>query len=268
MQPTTARCPSCGSPFSKAAVLALAPVCDSCGAVAVSFGGSLGITGAYGVNDGELTRKRVEGDLAVLLRHEQSLVGATEAARDQLTWTAARYATLPLEPRLELVPRRRRERLSTIFSSVVILGPILGVVLSFCWVPIRWYCRDRGIYWVPRKLDEAWEALGGDAGGGWKTLLSVMAICVAFMAVVILVGASLTLWLLGLGVRAENRRRQRTYRSARQKYETAKAEALKAGEIKKAAEDYRVRLQLRDSEALLITVREKIVSVQSSLASC
>src|SRR5438067_2541388 len=99
-----------GAPFSEAAVAAMAPVCASCGVVTVSLGGTLGITAAYGIGDSEITRRRIEADLGVLMDYESNCVGLIEASRQKLEWPVDRYATLPPVPSLLLVPSAEKRR--------------------------------------------------------------------------------------------------------------------------------------------------------------
>lgn len=96
--PVAANCPSCAAPLSETSVLALAPICSHCGVVITSVGGTLGLTGAYGVNDPTITRRRVEADLAVLRDYQEKYRGMKEACIQQLGWGLERYAELPAPP--------------------------------------------------------------------------------------------------------------------------------------------------------------------------
>lgn len=98
--PIAAKCPSCGGSLSEASILALAPVCGHCGTVITKVGGTFRLTGAYGVNDPTITRKRVEPDLAVLCEYRDNYVGMVEACKQQLNWSVERYAKLPNKPEL------------------------------------------------------------------------------------------------------------------------------------------------------------------------
>ncbi len=77
--PTAATCPSCAAPLSETSVLALAPICNHCGVVIARIGGTLGLTGVYGVGDPTITRRRVEADLAVFREYRMKYFGMLEA---------------------------------------------------------------------------------------------------------------------------------------------------------------------------------------------
>src|ERR1051325_8343658 len=98
--PVTATCPSCGSALSETSVLALAPICNYCGAVITNTGGTLGLTGVYGVGDKTITRRRVEADLAVLHEYQVKYDGMKRACMEQLHWGVESYAKLPQPPTL------------------------------------------------------------------------------------------------------------------------------------------------------------------------
>jgi hypothetical protein len=80
-------------------VLALAPICIN-GHVITKTGGTLGLTGAYGVNDSTFSRRRVEADLAVFREYLVNYRGMKEACKQQLDWGVERYAKLPQPPEL------------------------------------------------------------------------------------------------------------------------------------------------------------------------
>src|SRR6266536_317450 len=100
--PVAAQCPSCGAPLSQASLLAVAPMCDHCGAVITTIGGTLGLTAPYALNDPVLTRERVEADLATLRNHRSNLAGMLEADKQKLSWGVEQHAILPNVP--ELLP--------------------------------------------------------------------------------------------------------------------------------------------------------------------
>jgi hypothetical protein len=122
----SAQCPNCSAPLSETSVCALAPVCDYCGTVVVKTGGSLGITGAYGVNDPSLTKKRIEADLKVLEEHRSNCLGMLLASKEQLNWNVERYAVFP--PRPVLV---RTVRPKFWFSYIHGLNGKIGKTLLF-----------------------------------------------------------------------------------------------------------------------------------------
>ena len=95
---TSSVCPACGAPISETAILALAPICTHCHSVLITVGGSLGLTGAFGVGDRDITRARIQADLKVLCDYIENYDGMKEHCKQKLTWTAERYARLPPTP--------------------------------------------------------------------------------------------------------------------------------------------------------------------------
>lgn len=140
--PIAAQCPNCGGPLSETSVLALAPVCERCGTVITKIGGTLGLTGAYGVNDPTITRKRVEADLAVFGDYRNKYVGMLEACKEQLTWGVERYAKLPNSP--ELLPLVPLPRLGKAFLAGLLRGAAVwffgGLILAIPYCIIHDFC--------------------------------------------------------------------------------------------------------------------------------
>jgi hypothetical protein len=247
-----ARCQACGAAFSEAAVLAMAPVCNHCGAVTTGTGGTLGLTGAYGVGDPTITRARNEADLRVMTDFQEKYRGMIEASRDQLTWGVEKYAKFSAEPellQLEPVPsaleilgwdQKGDFRLAVTFLFIV------AIVIFWLWVLIGFNLMHNNhlILGLPIYLV-------GWVGGLASILL------LPFYLVSLLIGlVSFVKAKVSNGSRPhENVRRQKVY-------EQACAEALKAAEPTKAAQDYRLRLNIRDAEASLKTLTEKSEAIR------
>ena len=249
--PVAALCPSCAAPLSEASVLALAPICGHCGVVITSIGGTLGLTGAYGVNDSTLSRRRVEADLAVFREYQMKYAGMKEACLQQLSWGVERYATLPQRPdllALKPVPAFWPGFLAGLGGAIIWLfgaGLAGGVAMVIAAVVAE---------------------IGGDQNkeGLFINLFALIVGLIVF-------GGSIGLALSGPFVyfRAqaangsmpqENARRQRAY-------DEAVVHALKAAEPRKAAEDHRLRSQVRELESLAKTVAAKEVEVRRLLAA-
>ena len=234
--PTAALCPSCGGPLSETSVVALAPVCEHCKVVILGTGGTLGLTSAYGVNDPSITRRRVEADLAVFSEYRNKYVGMLEACKEQLTWGVAQYATFPPAPAmLALIP-----------VPPLVSGCAAGVFL-YCCVSV---------------LIMAVVGAVGFADGTISLMKSVpMFFALALMLVIPLLIASSPHFRAKAanGKRPlENARRQRDY-------STSCAAALKAAEPIKAAQDHRLRCQIRELEGLIKTVTAKAEDVRCIL---
>src|SRR5207244_3466141 len=88
--------------YSQTAVLAMVPLCDACGSVGISLGGTLGTIGVYGANDPKLHRDRIQSDFGVVSAHRQKLVDMVEHHKRELVREAKFYAVNP--PRPEVIP--------------------------------------------------------------------------------------------------------------------------------------------------------------------
>lgn len=246
MSPVVARCPACAATLSETSVIALAPVCDHCGAVITLTGGSLGLTGVYGVNDPTVTRERKEADLRVLREYRSKYLGMLEASKEQLLWNVNKYVVLPQKPewlRIKRVPK------------VINFGGVFPVALA---------CTAVGGLLLGLFL-----LIGGDRGAlspnGPGVVLWFPLLFFGFWTAVV----SLPFFLFSLPGRiAQNRKAienngDRPLENARRQaaYEIARAESLKSAEATKAAADHRLRCQIRQLEALIKTMTSKIEEV-------
>ena len=249
--PIAAKCPSCAAPLSETSVVALAPVCSHCGAVLTNVGGTLGLPSAYGIGDPTITRKRVEADLAVLRDHQMKYRGMLEACKQQLGWGVERYAQLPHPPEL-----LKLEEVPSFWEGVG-----LGLMMS----PFIWF----GLLFASVFL------VGASSGGIGRLfpLLAEMSWMdgVFFMIMVTVVPALVLSFWLGtrdhFKVKAANGNRPRENARRQEAYEEAMAAALKAAEPLKAAQDHRLRCQIRELEGLAKTVGEKEADVRRILAT-
>lgn len=234
--PIAAKCPSCGAPLSEAAVAALAPVCLNCGSVLISIGGTLGLTGAYGVSDPHITRSRVEADLAVLQKYQYNARGARLAFTEQLAWDVDRYAKLPEPPQLlSLVP------VPNLWDR---LWP--GLVAS-----VVWFAVTSLLAWLVVVIVSH---ISGNVSGAK-----------AFVTLIIVSGYILCFWgefLPYIKARIENGTRPAENARRQDVYEKARDAALRAAEPVKAAADHRLRTQIRDLEA-----QEKVLSEKATQVS-
>jgi hypothetical protein len=231
--PVAAICPACRAPLSETSVLALAPICTRCGVVITSIGGTLGMTCAYGVGDPSITRRRVEADLAVFREYQAKYKGMHAACMQQLLWPPERYAHLPPQP--ELLPVQ--EGPSFLLAFGVTLSSAILVVLSVINVRMSPHRID---FYVRSAL----------------TVIPVLGCLAGLIFLVKYLQAS-----LANGSRPrENARLERIYQESL----TA---ALKEAERAKAAEDHRLRCQIRELEGLAKTVGEKAADVRRILAT-
>ena len=249
--PIAAQCPNCGAPLSETSVLALAPVCENCHTVITKIGGTLGLTSAYGISDPTITRKRVEADLAVFCDYRNKYVGMLEACKEQLNWGVERYAKLPSRP--ELLP----------VVEVPPLWPLLWRI--FVWTIGAWFCWGIVVLvlYLPLLLLCCVIScvITGSEGAGKEQAGAIVGfgLCVALLAPSVV---NLTPYFKARAANgkrpAENVRRQRAY-------EAARTEALEAAEPIKAAQDHRLRCQIRELEGLITTVTEKAEDVRRLL---
>ncbi len=242
--PVSASCPSCGAALSEASVLALAPICSHCGVVITSIGGTLGLTSAYGVRDPTITRSRVEADLAVFREYQMKYRGMLEACKQQLDWGVERYAQLPRPPEL-----LKLEEVPPLFDgSQWLLTPIrFPFYFGATWIAFllffgftRLFKSDRNIMFKE---------------GTIKTIA--------------VISLATTLWVTvkdHFKAKAANGSRPRENARRQKLHEESKAAALKAAEPLKAAEDNRLRCQIRELEGLAKTVAEKEADVRRILA--
>lgn len=242
--PVTASCPGCGSPLSETSVLALAPVCSHCGSVITNVGGTLGLTGVYGVGDKTITRRRVEADLGILQEYQMKYSGMRVACIQQLDWGVERYANLPQPPELltlQPVPKLLGEGWSVIFFVLIpFMWAMVGVPgLVVAWI-ISWFSEFAGLI----------------------AFVLIPVICLA-------ISVQMILQQVSPHFRAVNANGERPRENARRQeaYEEARTAALKAAEPVKAAQDYRLRVQIRELESQAKMIMEKEVDVRHLLAT-
>lgn len=234
--PIAAKCPSCGAPLSEAAVVALAPVCLHCRSVLTNVGGTLGLTGAYGVGDPDITRRRIEADLSVLRQYQYNARGARLAFAEQLNWGVVRYAKLPAPPEM----------------------------LALTTVPDIWGCFGFGLIasavWFVVTSILAW--LATVFSDGSTTEIS------PFFTLVIVAGYatcfSFTL-VPYIGARVQNGTKPAENARRHEAHRRAIDAALKAAEPIKAAEDHRLREQIRKLEASEVVLGETADRVEQDL---
>ena len=246
--PVAAKCPSCSAPLSETSVLALAPICSHCGVVITSIGGSLGLTGAYGVGDPTITRRRVEADLSVFREYQMKYRGMLEACKQQLDWGVEQYAHLPQPPeflKLEDVPSFWKG-----LGIGLVLIPVWWVVLIIVGM----------IVFLIALILSLFVSLGSD----WEKNLNFIfkLIYLVGVAVCVLFGP-----INHFRVKAANGDKPRENARRQEAYEAAMAAALRAAEPLKAAEDHRLRCQIRELEGLAKTVGEKEAGVRRILAT-
>ncbi len=239
MLPMAAQCPNCGGPLSETSVLALAPVCARCGTVITKVGGTLGLTSVYGVNDPTITRKRVEADLAVFCEYRNNYVGMLEACKEQLAWGVERYAKFPEPPELlQVKPLSVFWRVLCFVVSMLIVvfggGLLTALILRICSISFGDFSKR--------------------ANGPVFGLLEWLAVVCLYIGAVRPFCDNLVNGKRPL----ENARREKAYKAAR-------AAALKAAEPVKAAQDHRLRCQIRELEGLIKTVTEKAEDVRRLL---
>ena len=270
--PIAALCPQCSGPLSDAAVVALAPVCKYCNAVLTVVGGSLGLTGVYGVNDSTFTRQRVAADLALHREYRQKYEGAIEHCKQSLRHPAEHYAKLPAKPQiLPLEPFVTDWTIKFWWLYFGYLLPVLvlasqnvattgsmfgsiGVFLTLCPVVNL-------LVLILALLFNALGCLLAKLNGfllrehGWFIEFFLLwTVLGAFLSVCI------TMWRNGLRP-VENARRMRIHAEAC-------AAAVEAAEPLKKAEDHRLRCQIRECEALIRTVSANEEKLQQLLAKC
>lgn len=245
--PVALTCPSCGAPISESAVVALAPICTHCRVVLTTVGGSLGLTGAFGVGDPTITRRRIEADLAVLREYGQRYRSMKEACQQQLTWGVEKYARLPSPP--ELLP-------------LVEVPSFWGCVVSALPMAVIWMFGSFVFLLVVAVADSLFF--------NSATFPSLHTTNVPLVMYLIVLGGAVVITLLAArphfhakqanGNRPlDNARRQRAY-------EEAVAASLRDAEPIKLAEDHRLRVQIREVESNAVTVAEMEAEVRRLLS--
>lgn len=237
--PQAAKCPNCGAPLSEASVIALAPVCEHCKTVIIEAGGTLGLTGVYGLNDPNITRKRVEADLGVLHESASRYRGMRISCEQQLDWERERYANLPPQP--ALLPVKEVHIGTALFSGIgrLIAWLIIGAI---------------GIAF----LDAIVEIV--TLGGRTRPLLDSELVGRAYL------GIGLVLLLVPvfrqIDAIMENGDRPARNAALQADHEAAVRRELQEAEERKLAADHRLRVQIRELEALERTVAQRAAQVE------
>jgi hypothetical protein len=256
-EPVVARCPSCGHSLSEAAVVANAPVCSYCNSVITRVRGSLGLTGAFGVSDSTLTLARLNADLAVLNDYQHKYTGMLADCSERLKWGREKYAKLP--PRPDLLPTQTVPSIwPTIrtFFAVLVGGVVGGLIVLMLIGCLGGLIAEIVIPGTPRHADQVW-------GGIINGIVPLYFLALLFVLVGVLVHGGVVRYraISANGARpSENARREANHRRECD-------EALKAAELEKDKQDHRLRLQIREAEANLMTVREKAGSLREQLSN-
>lgn len=255
--PVAASCPSCAAPLSETSVVALAPICSHCGVVITVMGGTLGLTGVYGVSDRTITRRRVEADLAVFREYQQKYRGMKEASLQQLNWGVERYAKLPQPP--ELLALQDVSGVGASFAGLYYSyllpvltmgfgmyfsygGPTLGEWIANLIPVINWISLLILLLPIPPVYKHA------------STFFSSLILLAILGAILVPICSHIANMMVNGPKPQENARRQKAY-------DKAVATALKAAEPLKAAQDHRLRTQIRELESLAKTIGEKEAEV-------
>jgi len=209
--------------------------------VITGIGGTLGLTGAYGVSDSTITRRRVEADLAVFREYQVKYRGMKEACIQQLDWGVERYAQLPQPPellKLEHVPPISDlllgRRCKDFGDWVELLFGGIPIILIASIVAANYFSSPLIVY------PAGYLAFG------------------LFLHVVKLLLPHFKAKISNGDMPQENARRQKAY-------DAAVAAALKKAEPLKAAEDHRLRVQIRELEGSAKTVSDKEAEVRRLL---
>jgi len=216
--------------------------------VITTVGGTLGLTSAYGVSDPTITRKRVEADLAVFREYQMKYRGMLEACKQQLDWGLERYAHLPQPPKLlELKP-----------VPSFWVGLASGVGLLVAWIAVVFI--GGGILLLFLSIVN--EVIRSEAlsDRNLNSVLTPIFWLGCLVAPVVGLFDYFAATIANGSRPLENSRRL-------QAYEEARAVALKAAEPLKAAEDHRLRCQIRELEGLAKTIGEKEADVRRILAT-
>ncbi len=252
--PVAAICPRCGASLSETSVLALAPVCGHCGSVITKSGGTLGLTSAYGVNDPTITRKRVEADLEVFCDYRNKYIGMLEASKEQLNWGVERYAKIPNPPELLeviYVPNFWKDLFGGLFFgiglsiAIWIGGGILMIVIALISAIIYAFVNSN---------------LRGDPP--WFNFICFVYGILVLGAWIVPLSAAL---LPHIKAKIANGKRPTENERRQMEYEMLLQQAMKAAEPVKAAQDHRLRCQIRELEGLIKTMSEKAEDVRKIL---
>ncbi len=228
--PVAAECPNCGGPLDKTSFLADVPQCTRCGTLVTEHGGTLGMTSAYGVNDPNLTRSRVESDLKSIEEAESRYRGTILSYQAQLGWKAERYARIPDPPQL----LQTKEAPSFV-------GSVVSGALVWFWF---WYLIVALIFSVLSPFLVAAKILSPHMWNDPGAIVGPMVL----LSLVLGIGSRLIKYFTAAGanlkIQAENARR-------RKEYEKAKVEAMKAALPEKERTDHDLRRDIVKLEGFL-----------------
>jgi hypothetical protein len=190
----------------------------------------------------------VEADLSVFREYQMKYRGMLEACKQQLDWGVEQYAHLPQPPeflKLEDVPSFWKG-----LGIGLVLIPVWWVVLIIVGM----------IVFLIALILSLFVSLGSD----WEKNLNFIfkLIYLVGVAVCVLFGP-----INHFRVKAANGDKPRENARRQEAYEAAMAAALRAAEPLKAAEDHRLRCQIRELEGLAKTVGEKEAGVRRILAT-
>jgi len=238
--------------------------------VITSVGGTLGLTGAYGVSDLTITRRRVEADLAVFREYQEKYRGMKEACIQQLNWGVERYAQLPQSPELLTL-----KKVPDFWAG---LG--WGLVAAAIWFVVSYVAA--WIFFALYSVFMAITHLRGDVVP-WSQAIWIEELnfycssglgCLEpenFIVNMFIYGGCVAFVLGGLfphfRVRVANGDKPRENARRQKAHEEAVAAALKVAEPLKAAQDHRLRSQIRELESLVKTIGEKEAEVRRLLAT-
>ncbi len=272
--PVIARCPGCGGPLSETSVLALAPVCDHCRGVVVDLGGTMGLIGAYGVNDQTITRRRVEADLSVLRETLANYNGMKESCKEELKKDVERYAKLPESP----------EFLTLVDVPNLSIGVLRGLGYAALWVIVSyialWILKFPYFVIVNTVTNRfrqgnfdshfaankpSWIEISDFfyySGHGWLEPENLILNVIVYGVCITIVIYSVVPHFKAKAANGENPRENARHQKA---YDDARSAALKFAEPLKAVADHRLRSQIVELEGLEKTVRKIEVEVGRQL---
>ncbi len=239
------RCPNCGKNLSEASILALAPVCDACQSVLTIVGGTLGLTGAYGLADSEeIKRKRIKADLRVFDDYIDKYRGGVVHCENELKRTQESYARLPDRPvlhQLKDVP----SFFGCVFSSIFCLGA------TFCYGFFAFLV----ITLILAVIESIFSVDLGRLVFVMMLIASIVCLSVIYSNMIPYFHAIKE----NGNMPTENERMIR-------EFETKCREAVEIAKDAKLAADHKLRIDLRDYEAKLETVKKKRDDVSKLLA--
>lgn len=193
------------------------------------------MTGAFGLSDPTVARRRCDADLAVLNEYLQRYEGMKQACLEQLAWGPERYAQLPPKPTLLDVESKSNGAFLGIIAALLAYFTAYVVVLG------------AGLWLLE---------LSGLAKSTVASTLLAVALLGMYAPPVFAYR-----WTTEL-VKRQATKTERHENSRRQReYQEALAQSLRDAQPRKAAEGHRLRLQIRELESLAKTVAEREAAV-------